>query len=228
MNILIVHTHPESRSFTAALKDEAVATLTRLGHWVQVTDLHAQDFDPVPRASDFTVRADAGHLRYNKEQAAAMTRGVPTNRFAGFTPPLSLELAKLETADLVIFTAPVWWYALPALAKGWIDKVLAQGFAYDHDHKFDQGLLRGKKVLLALSTGGPEAAYTEGAYGTLEANLFPLTHGTFWYCGMTVLEPFAAWGAGWVDDQARAGHLEAWRRRLESLESSPVVYPPRG
>lgn len=227
MNILIVHAHPEPRSFTSALKDQAAATLTRLGHVVTVTDLHQQDFDPIPRKSDFTVLADPSHFRYNTEQAAAMARGVPTNRFAGFTPLLGAELGKLDRADLVILTAPVWWYALPAVAKGWVDKVLAQGFAYDHHHTFDKGLLAGKRILLAVTTGGPEQAYVPGGYGTFEANFFPLHHGTFWYCGMTVLEPFCAWGAGWIDEAGRAAHTEAWGRRLETLDHSTVVYPSR-
>jgi len=225
MNILIVHANPEPHSFTAALKDHADAVLTRLGHLVTVSDLHSLDFDPVSRKEDFTVLADPAHFRYNKEQAAAMAQGTPAQKFAGFAPALADELAKVDAADLIIVTAPVWWYALPAIAKGWIDKVLAQGFAYDHHHTFDKGLLRGKKILLAVTTGGPEAAYVPGGYGTLEANFFPVHHGTFWYCGLTVLQPFAAWGAGWIDDAGRAAHLDAWTRRLESLDSSPVLYP---
>lgn len=225
MNILIVHTHPEPRSFTAALKDQAITTLQALDHTVVVSDLTALNFDPVPRATDFTALADPSHFRYNTEQAAAMGRGTPENRFAGFAAPVAAELAKVDLADLIIFTTPVWWYALPALSKGWVDKVLAQGFAYDHHHTFEKGLLRGKKVLLAVTTGGPEQAYVPGGYGTFETNFFPLHHGTFWYCGMTVLEPFCAWGASWIDEAGRTAHLEAWKVRLAALDTSRVVYP---
>lgn len=225
MNFLIVHAHPEPLSFASALKDTAVATLTAAGHQVTVSDLHALHFDPVPRKEDFALLSDPSHFRYNNEQVAAVARGSAEQKFQGFAAALAAELGKLDRADVLIFTAPVWWYALPAIAKGWIDKVLAQGWAYDYGKTFDKGLLQGKRALLALTTGGPEAAYVPGAYGTLNENFFPLQYGTLWYCGMTVLEPFTAWGASWTAPAQRSAYLEAWTHRLTHLEASPILYP---
>lgn len=226
MNILIVHAHPEPKSFTSALKNKAVQVLEALGHTVAVSDLHAMNFDPVARKTDFIEVADPAHFRYNREGGAALAKGTPADRFAGFHPTLAAEMAKLDRAELVIFTAPVWWFSLPAILKGWVDKVFALNFAYGHSATYETGLLKGKKALLALTSGGPSPWYTaEGVNGTIETNFYHLNHGVFWYCGMTVLEPFVAYGVGRASDVERELFLEAWRQRLETLDSAVVLYP---
>ena len=83
-------------------------------------------------------------------------------------------------------------------------------------------------LVLALTAGGLGPWYTpEGINGTLETNFYPVHHGVFWYCGMTVLEPFAAYGAGRADEDQRAAYLKAWTDRLESLDGARVVYPAK-
>lgn len=228
MNILIVHAHLEARSFCSALKNTAVEVLTAQGHQVTVSDLYAQGFDPVARAEDFGALADPSHVRYNREGGAALALGTPEDRFKGFAPALAAEMGKLDRADVVIFTAPVWWFSVPAILKGWIDKVLALNFAYGHTATYDTGPLKAKRAMLALTSGGPLDWYTpEGINGTFEINFYHLHHGVFWYCGMTVLEPFVAYGAGRADDAQRAAYLQAWRTRLEALDQSAVVYPKK-
>lgn len=228
MNILIVHAHPEPQSFTSALKDLAVEVLGTQGHQVSVSDLYALDFDPVARKSDFGTLADPHHFRYNREGGAALARGTSEGKFQGFAPALAAEMGKLDRADVVIFTAPVWWFSLPAILKGWVDKVLALNFAYGHGATYALGPLKAKRALLALTSGGPAEWYTpQGVNGTIETNFYHVHHGVFWYCGMTVLEPFVAYGAGRADDAQRAAYLHAWKTRLETLDSAAVVYPPR-
>ena len=226
MNILIVHAHPEPLSFTSALRDAAVRVLTAQGHSVVVSDLYVQAFDPVARRSDFLEPSDPSHFRYNREGGAALARGTPQDRFAGFEPALALEMRRLEAADLVIFTTPVWWFSLPAILKGWVDKVLALNFAYGHTATYETGPLKGKKALLALTSGGPAEWYQEdGVNGLLNTNFYHVNHGVFWYCGMTVLEPFTAYAAGRVDEAKRAEYLKAWETRLATLASAKVLYP---
>lgn len=226
MNILIVHAHLEARSFCSALKDTAVEVLSNQGHNVVVSDLYALGFDPVARAEDFGTLSDPSHFRYNREGGAALAAGTPEDRFKGFAPALAAEMGKLERADLVIFTAPVWWFSVPAILKGWIDKVLALNFAYGHTATYETGLLKGKRAMLAMTAGGPVPWYTaEGVNGTFDTNFYHVHHGVFWYCGMTVLEPFVAFGAGRADEAQRAAYLDAWRTRLETLDQSPRVYP---
>lgn len=226
MNILIVHAHPEPRSFTAALKDTAVAALEAQGHLVTVSDLYALNFDPVARKSDFSALADPSHFRYNREGGAALDRGTEEQKFQGFEPALAAEMGKLDRADVVIFTAPVWWFSVPAILKGWIDKVLALNFAYGHGATYEAGPLKAKRAMLALTSGGPAPWYTaEGVNGTIETNFYHVHHGVFWYCGMTVLEPFVAFGAGRADDAQRAASLAQWTERLQNLDAAKVLYP---
>ena len=68
MNVLIVHAHPEPKSFTAALRDQAVETLQAQGHEVRVSDLYAMSWNPVASAEDFCIRENPEYLVYALEQ----------------------------------------------------------------------------------------------------------------------------------------------------------------
>ena len=68
MNVLIVHAHPEPKSFTSALKETAIEVLTARGHTVEVSDLYEMHFDPVARGADFGSRANPDYLVYALEQ----------------------------------------------------------------------------------------------------------------------------------------------------------------
>jgi NAD(P)H dehydrogenase (quinone) len=75
VNVLIVHSHPEPRSFCSALMRAARDELAALGHAVTVTDLYAEGFDPVLSAADFTDRLDPAFLRPMEEQEHAVAGG---------------------------------------------------------------------------------------------------------------------------------------------------------
>ncbi len=211
LNVLVVYAHPEPTSFAAALKDRAVAELTAAGHRVEVADLYAEGFDPVAGPDDFTERADPERLHIQREQQHA----VDSDTLAA---DVSRELERLERADVVLFVAPLWWFGLPAMLKGWVDRVFVFGKIYGHGLTFGTGPLQGKRAMLALTTGGPQSAYSEGGqHGPLETLLHSVQHGMFRFTGMEALEPFVAWGAGWVEDDRRDEYLEAFGARLAAL-----------
>ena len=133
MRVLIVYAHPEPTSFNGAMKDLAVETLTAAGHSVTVSDLYAQGFNPVAGAHDFTHRADPARLDLGAEQANAA-------RTAGFAPDVQAEIDKLMAADFLLLQFPFWWYSVPAMLKGWIDRVFAYGVAYDFGRTWDRGV----------------------------------------------------------------------------------------
>lgn len=222
MNVLIVHAHPEPRSFVSALKDAAVSELGAAGHVVEVSDLYAMDFDPRVSRADFSGAADPGYFKPQREQLHANTEGA-------FAPEVRSEIDKVLRADVIVFTFPMWWFALPAILKGWVDRVFAMGTIYGHGKVHETGPLRGKRALLAFGTGGPAASYAPGGRnGELRALLAPIEWGILHFAGLDVLPAFPVFGPARATDEDRAAILLAWRERLRGLEhETPVaVHPP--
>ncbi|WP_449432695.1 NAD(P)H-dependent oxidoreductase [Pseudomonas putida] len=221
MNVLIVHAHPEPLSFTAALRDEAVQTLTAQGHQVQVSDLYAMNWNPVASAEDFSTRENPEYLVYALEQRL----GVKSQSLAS---DIRQELDKLLWADLLILNFPIYWFSTPAILKGWIDRVLVSGVCYGGKRFYDQGGLRNKKALVTVTLGGREHMFGEGAiHGPLEDMLRPLLRGTLAYTGMDVLEPFVAWHVPYISNEAREQFLQGYRQRLEHLQDDQPLQFPR-
>ena len=220
MKVLIVHAHPEPQSFTAALRDQAVATLEAQGHEVQVSDLYAMNWNPVASADDFSSRENPEYLVYALEQRL----GVKSQSLA---PDIRQELDKLLWADLLILNFPIFWFSTPAMLKGWIDRVLVSGICYGGKRFYDQGGLSGKKALVTVTLGGREHMFGEGAiHGPLEDMLRPILRGTLAYVGFDVLEPFVAWHVPYISDEARKEFLVSYQQRLEHLsDDQPMQFP---
>ena len=108
MNVLLVFCHPVPESYGAALAAAARDCLTKAGHVVYFLDLYAEGFDPVMGADE--------RRSYNE-----LTRA---------THPLPGHAARVEAARMIVFVYPTWWYGLPAMLKGWLERVLAPGLAF--------------------------------------------------------------------------------------------------
>lgn len=211
MNVLIVYAHPEPTSFTAALKDTAVRALTDAGHHVEVSDLHAEGFNPVAGRHDFVAAADASRFHYQTEQLNAA-------KTDGFADDLKREQARLMRADLFVFVFPIWWGGLPAILKGWFDRVCAYGVAYADGKRFDQGYFVGRRALLGLTTGGTSERFSKGgAYGEMRDVLYSVRRCMLEYLGLEVIEPFVAYAAPRVDAEQRAKYLREWEARLIAI-----------
>ena len=156
MKVLIVHAHPEPRSFVGALRDVAVEELTRLGHEVRVSDLHALGFRADSGRHDFLEAADPDYLKPQREQMHASERGT-------FAPDVQAEIEKLLWADTVLWTFPLWWFSLPAILKGWVDRVFVMGAIYGGGRVYANGALKGRRAMLAFTTGGPGRRRTRRA-----------------------------------------------------------------
>ena len=231
MHALIVHSHPERRSFNATLKDIAVFTLRRLGHRVVVSDLYAEGFDPVEAPRHYEVRADS--LRFS-----ALAEQRHASRHGSLPADVRREIARLERADLVILQFPLWWHGQPAMLKGWFDRVFVNGGLYSSTMRYDCGHFRGKRALLSVTSGGPAEAFGPGGRGGDMAQLLWPIHYSLHYMGFTVLPPFLAHGVqghgyAYQDDDRFAEHLETtktgWARRLEKLaQDDPLRFPGWG
>lgn len=185
MNILIVYAHAEPTSLTSSLKNAAISTFSSMGHVVVESDLYALGFHPVAGKYDFTT-LEGHHYDYMLEQKHATENGW------GYSPDIVSEMQKIQEAELIIFYTPIWWFSVPAILKGWFDRVLNMGFAWDGGKIYESGMLRGKQAMMVGVAGGPEEFYQPlGKHkATLKQILHPIHHGTLAFCGMDVLEPF--------------------------------------
>jgi NAD(P)H dehydrogenase (quinone) len=219
LNVLIVYAHPEPKSFNGAMKDVAVATLRGEGHEVVVSDLYAIGFNPVAGPDDFTGDlADPDFFSLQREQ----TKAYETGRLS---PDIVTEMDKLKRADLVIFQFPVWWFGMPAIIKGWADRIFARGFAYLPGRKYDTGMFHGKTAMVAATTGTSEDTYTpDGIDGDILTVLWPIHNGLLRYSGFDVLPPFVAYMPGRVGQAGREAYLEAYRKRLLELDKTPKLF----
>lgn len=221
MRILIVHAHEEQHSFNAAMKNLAVRTFEEQGHVVVVSDLYRMGFKAVADGNDFLERRDKHYLKRQFEEKAAFELGTHAH-------DIVLEQEKLLAADLVILQFPLWWFSMPAILKGWVDRVMSMGFAYGGGKWYDQGGLKGRRAMLSVTTGGPEPSYSEhGISGPMDQILFPIQHGILFFCGLEVLPPFVAWGPAHRTDPERLALLEAYRQHLLSLDTlKPLPFHP--
>jgi NAD(P)H dehydrogenase (quinone) len=217
MNVFVVLAHPERRSFNAAMFDTAVETLSAAGHAVVTSDLYRMGFDPVSSRRNFTSVRDPNYLKLQSEEMHATEVG-------GFAAEIEDEIVKVESADLMIWQFPLWWFALPAILKGWVDRVFAMGRTYGGGHVYETGRFSGKRALLSLTTGGPETAYRkDGFNGDLGGILRPVHRGILNFTGFAVLAPQFVWGPARADDAQRAAALADWDRRLAGIQDeSPI------
>ena len=221
MNVLIVFAHPEPQSFNGALFETAIATLQAAGHTVVTSDLHRLGFNPVSDRRNFTTAQDPDFLKLQAEELHAAESHT-------FAPELETEMAKVEAADLMIWQFPLWWFGVPAILKGWVDRVFAMGRAYGGGRVYDTGLFRGKRALLSLTTGGPEGAYAPGGFnGDIQAILRPIHRGMLEFTGFQVLAPQIHYSPVRVDPAQREAWLHAWAQRLQSIETEvPIKVGP--
>ncbi len=222
MHVLIVYAHQEPKSFNGALKDLAVATLLEQGHTVEVSDLYAMKFKAVADEDDFTRLDNPEFFKYQAEQTKAMQND-------SFAPDIQVEMEKLKRADFVLFQFPLWWFSVPAILKGWVDRVFAMGFVYGAGvGVYDTGGLKGKRAMLSVTTGGPGSMYTPyGKNGDIhEQVLYPIQHGILYFSGMEVLPPFIAYSVA-RDEAQRLQYLEQFRQRLHTLDqTAPIPFHP--
>jgi NAD(P)H dehydrogenase (quinone) len=211
MNVFIVHAHAEPRSFNGALFQSAQEVLRAAGHSVSVSDLYAMKFNPVSDRRNFTTVKNADFFKQQIEEMHATEVG-------GFAPDVEAELRKMEACDLMIWQFPLWWFGLPGILKGWADRVFAMGRTYGGERFYENGVFKGKRALLSVTTGGPEAAYQKGGWnGDIHAILRPIQRGILRFTGWEVLAPHLVYAPVRVTVEEREIALKAWAARLQSI-----------
>jgi NAD(P)H dehydrogenase (quinone) len=232
MRALVVSAIPEQEALGADLRRIALETLVEAGVEVEESDLYAMGWDPVLRPSDYGSATDG--VRPLTDRAGAATRA------GSIAPDILAEQAKVARADLVVFVFPLWWFGLPAILKGWFDRVFLQGFAFGipaetgQRLRYGDGGLRDKRAFTIITAGDrPNSFEPRGVNGHIDELLFPLLHGTFWYCGMEPLRPVFVPGVGYPGWAGYEAAVSAVRDRLGSLASGssseePLAYRSLG
>ncbi|UCR85388.1 NAD(P)H-dependent oxidoreductase [Pseudomonas chlororaphis] len=164
MHALIVVAHHDPRSLSHSLAAQVAEGLGP-SHSFEIADLFAEAFDPRFNAADHAV-----HRRQEQPPADVLA-----------------EQARIDRADALVLVYPVYWWSMPALLKGWIDRVFANGWAFDFslEENRTQKKLGHLRVHL-LGVGGADAG-TYGRHGYEAAMKAQIDHGIFDYCGARVL-----------------------------------------
>ncbi|AVS74751.1 NAD(P)H-dependent oxidoreductase [Paracidovorax cattleyae] len=227
MNILLVYAHPEPRSLNGALKDFSLQRLQQAGQAVQVSDLYAMRWKAGLDAGDDFAAQPGERFLAAEHSLRAFERGTQSGDIAR-------EQEKLLWADALILQFPLWWFGMPALLKGWVDRVYACGFAYgvgEHSDthwgdRYGEGTLAGKRAMLVVTAGGWESHYgPRGINGPIDDLLFPIQHGILFYPGFQVLPPHVIYRTGRIDGEGFAGATEALGRRLDDLfTATPIAF----
>jgi NAD(P)H dehydrogenase (quinone) len=225
MKVLLVFAHPEPRSLNGALRDVAVKELEAQSHEVRISDLYASRWKSEVDRADFPLlTADARFA-----PAAASKEAFEAN---ALTEDVKAEIEKLLWADVLILQFPLWWFSMPAILKGWVDRVFAYGFAYgvgEHNDKrwgdrYGEGTLAGKRAMLIVTAGGWEEHYAaRGINGQIDDLLFPINHGILYYPGYHVLPPFVAYKVDRLDDAGFETAAENLRERMRMLATTPPI-----
>ncbi|MFR9749852.1 NAD(P)H oxidoreductase [Nocardia sp. 004] len=155
---LVVIAHPRPDSLTAHIAELSTRRLTAAGYRIDLLDLHAENFDPRMTAADLPAWG---------------------NREKTYSPEVENHMRRILAADVIVAVFPVYWMQVPAILKGWIDRVWNYGFAYGRS----KPRLAGKRMLwLGLAGVADDDAGVELLQGALSAQL---NDGIAYYCGLT-------------------------------------------
>lgn len=223
-NILIIKAHPEPKSFVSSLSASCQNFFVEKGCSVTVRDLYQLEFNPVAGPGDFTKLSEKGkeHFQLGSEQREAFNKG-------NLAKDILIETEFIKKADLIFFVFPFWWSSCPAIMKGYIDRVLIHGFAFDYytNALMQNGLLKGKKCMLLLTTGSEENLFTpQGSHKmSVEERLEHLTYGTLAFTGLNIYPSFVAHGVSPMTPKEKLGDLlKNLDNTLNNLEKTEFLY----
>ena len=183
MNILIVYTHPNPKSFNHAILETTEKGLREAGHTVRVKDLYAMP--------NFKIALDGADF-------AEFGKGnVPAD--------IAKEQADVLWAEGLVFINPLWWFGIPALLKGWVDRVMSNGFAFEYAETGPRGLLTHKKALVINTTGAPKETFEQ--FDAVDLIVRPFTDGYLRFVGINNIEYKPFFAVPFIDDAARKAML---------------------
>ncbi|MGE8534521.1 MAG: NAD(P)H-dependent oxidoreductase [Chryseobacterium sp.] len=190
MRHLIIYAHPNENSLNHNLLNTVVEILQSRNEEFIVRDLYTIGFDPVLSLSD-----------------------MQGQRMGKISDDIRIEQEYISWAEQITFIYPIWWTGLPAMMKGYIDRVFSYGFAYRYDHGIQKGLLTGKKTVIINTHGKSHEEYEKT--GMDKALALTSDNGIFIYSGLEIIRHLFFDKA----DKATSENLEIWKEQIKNLYS---------
>ncbi|HEY0298210.1 MAG TPA: NAD(P)H-dependent oxidoreductase [Arachidicoccus sp.] len=188
MKHLIIYAHPNQNSLNNYLKESLVKHLTLNKHEVETRDLYQLEFNPILSLEDMSGQRK-GHLAEDVKQ----------------------EQQLILWAEIITFIYPIWWTGLPAILKGYIDRVFSYGFAYSYDQGIQKGLLTGKQTVIINTHGKSNEEYE--AIGMDKALTLTSSKGIYSYCGLEIKRHFFFDKA----DRTTNETIEQWSNQIKEI-----------
>ncbi|MCI2282683.1 NAD(P)H-dependent oxidoreductase [Colwellia sp. MSW7] len=183
MKHLIIFAHPNNKSLNANIKKNLYQHLLRQGHEVEIRDLYKLAFNPVLSLADME----------------GQRQGQVANDVA-------IEQKYITWSECITFIYPIWWTGLPAILKGYIDRVFSYGFAYCYQEGVQKGLLSGKDTIIINTHGKSQAEYE--SMGMDNALALTSDKGIYSYCGLNIKQHYYFDNS----DKANAETIQLWNK----------------
>ncbi|MEO0920386.1 MAG: NAD(P)H-dependent oxidoreductase [Pseudomonadota bacterium] len=160
MHVLTVLDHPNPASLSAALARQFMKGAKAAGHTAELADLHAEGFDPRWTIAD--IEADGG---------------------ANTPLDVLFEQERIARADAICLIFPVFWWGMPAMSKGWVDRVWSYGWAYDQLDDREKSMQKKRPGVLLVPAGANSDDSEDAGY--VKALETAWMQGTFGYFGFS-------------------------------------------
>ena len=198
MKTLIIYTHPHEGSYCSAILKVVQRGLKKGGHACKIINLDKDGFDPVMRTKDLKAFAELG-------------RGM-TESLMDLDPIVLRYKKKLEWAERIVMIFPIWWMTLPAMMKGFVDKVIFPGVAYEmEDGRLRSRLRNLRQVTVITTMNTPAEVYSDIFGNSIEGSLIK---GTFNQIGIHDAEWISLNMVKQADDNTRAEWLEGLEKKF--------------
>jgi NAD(P)H dehydrogenase (quinone) len=193
MRVLAIISHPVRTSFSWAMLDAFTAGAIAAGHEVEVIDLHNHPFGIAIQPEDLT-------------------------QFAGAAPPADVQImqSRIEAAQALCFVYPIYWWTMPALLRGWIDRVFSLGWAYRISDDANKALLNDRPTVVLQTAGASAQTIEQFGYGPAMRRL--MDDGLFRYCGLNALRGHTVYDVHESNGSREAG-LSAARHLGQTLQT---------
>lgn len=192
MKHLVIFVHPYSKSFVKGIVDTIEKETLDNNSEVKVRDLYEIDFNPVIKGSDLL--------------------NLKTRDYAY---DIKAEQEYIKWADVITFVYPIWWAGLPAMLKGYVDRVFANGFAFTHDENGPIGLLKGKKALLFSTSGFSNDIYENiGMHKSIKQTT---DEAIFEFCGLDVIKHVFFGNIPYSTDEERKEYLDEVKEVVKNI-----------